>query len=435
MGINAEWPKVWKSEGCEYVIDNIKCRTIFIDAQILLMKSFVKDTDLTWREFIQRSFCAVITRHHAKFDTVILCFDNYDSVPIFKSIEQNKRVSTNKSDFEFKRGDLLPDAPPPQHVWVQALQNRSFKSNVISLITTMIAAEYNPPRKATTLVIDFVNCIRIDFTTKEKTRNVITEFNSMGESDVKFMRYVPLFGDICVDSIDSDVLLIALFFVTRSNTKNNVFVRRYKTKIEDTLKKRKLETTVQCKSPKEYEIIDVKLMGSMLHICMKQSIDTGSLLIDNTHMTTTLMFMTLLCGSDYSKKLPRIGVKTVWENMHILIPSIIQVTRYIDNKFSIDIEECMNSTISDIYNHTYQKHMLTHPDAREYGIDVVLAELQSSKLSETIKKQLPNRSSITSMLQNIEWIINYWQIENTNPECDMSGVSGFVMQNNRVVFA
>jgi len=134
MGINSKWPCEWKKEGEEFIAGNVKCKTIFIDGQIILMKSHVKDTDTSWREFVRRNFSQVISRYHTTADTVIMSFDNYDSVPIFKSIEQNCRINATQPVYQFKAGDQLPNGPPPQDVWTWALQNRVFKSNIISTL-------------------------------------------------------------------------------------------------------------------------------------------------------------------------------------------------------------------------------------------------------------------------------------------------------------
>jgi len=72
-----------------------------------------------------RNFSQTVSRHYAKADTVIFSFDNYDSVLIFKSIEQNRRINANKTGFDFKKGENLPNCPPEQKIWVQALQNRA----------------------------------------------------------------------------------------------------------------------------------------------------------------------------------------------------------------------------------------------------------------------------------------------------------------------
>lgn len=436
MGINPQWPKEWKEEGDEFVEANVRCKSIFIDGQILLMKSHIKDTDTTWREFVRRNFSQVISRHHTSADTVIMSFDNYDNVPIFKSIEQNRRISASHSVYQFKNGDQLPNCPPSQEVWVRALQNRVFKSNIISIIATILTSEYVPPRKATTLIIDFVNCVRIDYKTTGQQRVVMPEMNAMGESDVKFMRYIEMFHDLCIDSIDSDVVLIALLYKTRHPAAGKVYVRRYKTKTktqetEMRLKKRrKLDGD---NGPKEYEVLDIGILKDILHASMRQAIGVSHVVCEQ-QFSSILVFMTLLCGCDYSRKLPRIGVRSVWENMHVIVPALLKCTQYdtTTSFFSVDVEQCINTMMVEIYSQVFRKHV----KCTEACMVAVLTDLKNSSLSDKLKTEMPTYFSLDSTIRNIQWVINYWNLENTDPQCDPTGSNGFVIDSkHRVVFA
>jgi len=477
MGFDGQWPKFWGQQSHMFVVQRVACKTIFIDAQIQLMKSFVKEDEGSWREFIHRTFFAPIAEFHRHYDTVIVCFDNYQNVPIFKSIEQSKRVSASAqtNTFKFKTGDALPNKPYEQRIWVQALQNRSFKSNIISLITSMMAAEYVPPRRATTLVVDFVNSTRIHYQTHGKTRVIMENMNPIGESDVKFMRYVPLFGDMCVDSIDSDVLLIAALFVSRTAYSGNIYVRRYKTRLPEAQTKsvkRKLNAdstagtfTLQASEPEkkkfQYEIIDVKRLVEFLHTRMQDaalahtsppinddtpptadttfashtSTCTTRKALEPAHLTAMLSFMVLLCGCDYSKKLPRVGVKSLWDNFDVVIPAMLQCTSYSNNTFSVDTELSINVLIASLYARVYTKHVkrwAAHPTG---GMQAVLAMLHSSTLSEKTKNELPTHVSLNTTLRNIEWVINYWSIENGDPACPIDGTHGFALIENKIVYA
>ena len=84
---------MWKSEGSEYVAPHVPRDTkdIFIDGQILLMQSRI-DNMTTWRELALGVFGRRVSSAHRMFDNVILAFDNYRCTPVFKSIEQAKRV-------------------------------------------------------------------------------------------------------------------------------------------------------------------------------------------------------------------------------------------------------------------------------------------------------------------------------------------------------
>ena len=113
----------------------------------------------------------------------------------------------------------------------------------------------------------------------------------MGESDVKFVLYVALFGDMCVDSMDSDVLLIAALYVSRNSYSGNIYVRWYKTRLAQPCKKRKLgdgddsafANTPVDKKRLEYEIIHVNLLIQGLHTRMN---NTSTKNVETTSLAT-----------------------------------------------------------------------------------------------------------------------------------------------------
>ena len=440
---------MWGEQSKAFVVERVPCKTIFIDAQIQLMKSFVKEDESSWREFIHCTFMVPIADFHQRYNTVIVCFDNYQYVLIFKSIEQSKRVagSASTDTFQFKAGDALPDMPHAQKIWVQALQNRSFKSNIISLIASRMAAEYVPPRRAMTLVIDFVNATRIDFHTQGATHAILENMKPTGESDVKFMRYVPLFGNMCVDSIDSDVLLIAALYVSRNSYRGNLYVRRYKIRLlplkcDKGDKKRKIgedaEPAPAEKKCLEYNIIHINLLMQVLHTCMTlASAQNANELPTPTapsHLTAMLSFMVLLCGCDYSKKLPRICVKSLWDNFEVVVLAMLACTSYSNNLFSVNAQQSIDGLIASLYTRIYTKHVGISTSSPHNTMQTVLTRLHASTLSEKTKLELPTHLSLRTTLRNIEWAINYWSIENGDPACPIDGTHGFQLVNNKVVF-
>jgi len=481
MGIASDWAKIFHNEGDSFVVQQpeASCKSIFIDAQIVLMRSCIKE-DETWKDYVRRSFFSLITKHFATFDVVILSFDFYGSVPIFKSLTQTSRVDKVKSGFTFDDRQTLPPSPPDPAIWSQAIMNRDFKTKLISFITTMILSEYTPPRRGVTLLVDFVNVtkvswkpITIDYASRDPVRTVLTDMLPMGEGDVKFLRFIQLFGDLLVDSIDSDCLLIAAHYIVRHKYTKNLYIRRYKTRMPESTAgigvtldnmvvtgggaaqaaragKRTLTGALQgpggiLKGPPEgglggsrrakleYEIVHVNMLVEMLHLSMKQAvprnIDTG----DALHLNAVLIFVVLLCGCDYSKKLPRIGVRGVWERLHILVPALLTSTSYNQQEvFVVDVDQTINTMVSGLYASAFSKHV----DAQNAGdMDAVLLQLQHSKLAAKTKQDMPTHESLRTMILNIEWVINYWAIENGDPVCNIDGSNGFSMNNkNKLVW-
>jgi len=73
--------------------------TVFVDEQILLMKSTIPEGRTLWKEFVDRNFVRKLVDLHRRFETVIIAFDYYEQVPLYKSIEQTRRVAGAKRPF------------------------------------------------------------------------------------------------------------------------------------------------------------------------------------------------------------------------------------------------------------------------------------------------------------------------------------------------
>ena len=99
---------------------------------------------------------------------------------MYKSIEQLKRSTLNRKPFDFEKGSEPPRRPPSGDVWADAMQNRNYKTVVISIICKILAATYKPPTRPRVLVVDFVNVIKIDYGHYETKREVMPTFQPMG---------------------------------------------------------------------------------------------------------------------------------------------------------------------------------------------------------------------------------------------------------------
>ena len=221
--------QVWKDEGSAFIADHVPrdTTTIFIDGQILLMQSKV-DGHKTWRDFALNFFGHRLSRAHGSFDHIVLAFDNYRVIPVFKSIEQAKRVKRG-APFPFRDGDALGDGPPDASIWASALQNRTYKTHVICVLVELLLDAYRPPRRGTSLTVDFVNSVRVAYHVDgSRTHGPLEQHSELGESDIKFMRYADACPRLVVDSIDSDVVLIAMLYAKRGDGPD-VFVRRLAT--------------------------------------------------------------------------------------------------------------------------------------------------------------------------------------------------------------
>jgi len=432
MGIHADWAKIWKAEGSEYVESDKGVKTVFVDGQILLMKSTIPDTGSSWKDFVDRNFTRRLVALHRKYEHVIISFDNYEQVPLYKSIEQARRVVVKETDtpFVFNVGDNVPNRPPGAKVWAKALLNRTFKTNIITMITTMLARGYDPQLQRKTLIIDFINVVRIDFTSYARKQEVMADMLPMGESDVKFMRYAEKFGDLAVESVDSDVVLIAMLYLQNTNFKHRIFVKRIKSPpIDETVCEKRKRT--EGKPPGlEYETLCVNILLRMLHKACIEAVGRELVVAEN-HLTHILVCVMLLNGSDYSRGLPRVGARALWEMMDIVVPALVATSHMVANSIVLDHENCTDIVFAEIYKTKFNKHVKV-PDC---SFEVVRGELMSSKLSYAIKNSIPTQTAIACTMQNIAWVMEYWALFNTGPPVCHKGGHGFVVTDGKVRFS
>ena len=123
----------------------------------------------------------------------------------------------------------------------------------------------------------------------------------------------------------------------------------------------------------------------------------------------------------------------MWERLHILVPALLTSTSYNQQEvFVVDVDQTINTMVSGLYASAFSKHV----DAQNAGdMDAVLLQLQHSKLAAKTKQDMPTHESLRTMILNIEWVINYWAIENGDPVCNIDGSNGFSMNNkNKLVW-
>ena len=80
MGIDSQWPPLWAEEDPNYKADARDVETVFVDGQIMLMKSHVKrgrQKGETWLEFTENTFIRQLNRLIDQHRRVIISFDNY----------------------------------------------------------------------------------------------------------------------------------------------------------------------------------------------------------------------------------------------------------------------------------------------------------------------------------------------------------------------
>lgn len=352
-------------------------------------------------------------------------------VPIYKSIEQQRRVS-NKGVFAFSSGDELGSGPPDPKVWPLALQNRTYKTTLISRVCSILSNKFVPRHPKSELIIDFVDTVRVRSEKGVRCHDRLDSMVPMGESDVKFMRFVSLYGDILIDSIDSDVLLIAMLQVQRQEFRHRVLVRRYAANVAGHKRAAGAEGADRPKT-RRYEIVDVCRLLKVLQGAVRQAV--GSEVVLSAHQTThIIVVLALLTGSDFSRKLPLVGPRHLWDQLGTLVPYLLMCSseKTHDGALEFVPELWLDVFIKHVYCQKFEAHVRGVSD--DATLAEVLEALRGSALAERTKNLLPTPAQAACTLQNIEWVMQYWKIENAAVSCAGAGEHGFLVQNGKVTF-
>jgi len=224
MTIHSDWAKTIKIKYPKCFTATLPpaaATTGIIDGHIQLMGAY---NVTSWEQFLSNQFVRPIRQQFASgCTTVVLLFDNRLAVSPYKGMTQYKRCKRYQ-DVQFSQGDPLPQNPPTP--WLDHMMNRYFKDRVISMVCEKIQGLIKPTREQV-LIVDFkgppkmyndaVNCA-VD----------IPGLKEMGESDVKFTRYVHMLGNSVVYATDGDYLAISLLYYATHGVApgNQIFIYR-----------------------------------------------------------------------------------------------------------------------------------------------------------------------------------------------------------------
>eukprot|EP00961_Rhodomonas_salina_P044911 603234-Rhodomonas_salina.2 len=205
MTIHSDWAKAIKIRypHCfrQSLPPTCNAKNGIIDGHIQLMGAYnVK----TWDQFLNSQFLRPISQLFASgCTTVVLLFDNRMAVSPYKGMTQYKRCKKYQ-DVNFSRSDPLPQNIPEQ--WLDHMMNRNFKDKVISFVCERIQALVKPAKERT-LIVDFKGPPKL-YTDATGCPQDIMNLTELGESDIKFARYVHILGNSIVYATDGDYIPI-----------------------------------------------------------------------------------------------------------------------------------------------------------------------------------------------------------------------------------
>ena len=488
MTIHSDWSRILHEE-CPTAFSKkaprSKMEVGIIDGHLQLMRLDARMQ--TWECFIRNQFLKPIQiMFNLGCPRVVLCFDNYTSVPVYKSMTQCNRTSKYEIK-NFGPCDELPEEVPDEPI--QYLMNRYFKLKLIDMLCRQIPCMVEL-KAGQEFILDYKKVV--SYTSQCKVPVLMKDMVSMGESDVKFCRYVTKYGNALVHAIDGDYMAIALLYYTQHamNAENKIYIYRQlsvlhpsssaSSETKTNCNKRKLALAGSAlhsrttKKKREMDETDAPIIQSVFfkpcHKAQGEGEDpttTGSpkcwvdmqmiyLVIANamrqakyhecihphTHQPYTdqdavysIVFLMLCAGTDFSRNTPFLGPKRMWEAIPLICSPLLQAVRgsssssqQLDSYSPVNYRLFLNSVLGQMYVMSYPRHVPSTGTAM--NLKTIMETLQRSKLSTSTKQKLPSLDRLNVTLCNIEWVIKYWTMENGIVETPVDGRYGYVAGAN-----
>ena len=463
MTIHSDWSRLLHEECPEafhlQIPDGVRFDVGVIDGHLQLMCLHAGFG--TWEGFLYALFVRPIQRLFAAgCPTVVLCFDAYDFVPAYKSMTQLKRVARAAAATDFAPGQDLPETIPDDAM--SYLLNRNFKlsivklalDNVPRLLQRTLAAD---PRRR--LLIDYKTVVEYAAETQLVPRR-IDDLAPLGESDIKYARYVERYGSALVHAVDGDYLAIALLYYAACGVRddNRIFLFRQLSLLgggqalpdsssssDDDDDKHSGDTTTdeaeeppkvappkkkkRKRNPKCW--VDMQLLYGVVGTAVKQAATglpldprTGAefTMADAVHAAVALM---LCAGTDFSRPLPQLGPKRLWEHLPAIAPYLVQ-SAPLGAPPNAELFGC--AVVGRVYRKVFEKHVrpLLMRDSAP-SLEAVLTHLRErSQLAPSTRARLPTPEQIDVTLRNIAWVISYWMALNSRVPTPLDGENGFV---------
>ena len=440
MTIHSDWSRILHDECPEAFTQGPPKRDNnigIIDGHLQLMR--LNPHSGSWDNFVQFQFVKPLRMLlDSGCNRVVLCFDSYDHVPAYKNMTQSKRINKHVVP-TFAEGQHLPrnipDDPMPY------LMNRNFKKKLIDMLCDKVPAALDLAH-GQFLIVDYQQVIEYTGPSGGMPQPV-PDMMPMGESDVKFTRYVLKYGNALVHAIDGDYLMIALLFYCTSarlcDTNRIHIYRQLASPIDSEpalVRKRKANDVGQPKKKTPMCWVNMQMLYCVIKTCMTQSASARFVTPERTslsdqHLVRSAIFFMLLAGTDFSRPLPLLGPKRLWNYLPTVVNALVASTG--DDSVAIDIMH--NAVIGAMYSELFEKHVVRGTRA-SIELPNVLRQLMSSRLSVTTKERLPDLQQVICTIKNVQWVVHYWEALNDNVETPLHGENGYVSDpcSNNVIF-
>ena len=453
MTIHSDWSRILHDECAEAFSKKAPpcgMKVGIIDGHLQLMRLDARME--TWECFIRNQFLKPIqSLFNLGCPRVVLCFDNYSAVPIYKSMTQLARTQKQRHEIKiFNAHDPLPAKVPDDPMLY--LMNRNFKIKLIEMLCEKVPSLVDIPR-GKEFLLDYKRVV--SYQAEHRIPTPVKGMESMGESDVKFCRYVTKYGNALVHAIDGDYMAIALLYYAHHSLheNNKIFIYRQLATLhqpappKDSKKRKRLhisrffsnqeelvffrpqearaeeEEPPEKKEPPHKCWVNMQMIYSVITRAMRKHQSVLNPLTQKVYTDQDAVFsavyLMLWAGTDFSRNIPLIGPKRMWDALPLISRPLMQAVR---GEGAVNERMFLNLVIARMYAMNYKKHV---PPVSPMTLEGVLTQLQKSKLSEGTKKKLPTEERVLTTLHNLNWVVQYWRMENGIVDTPLDGHFGY----------
>lgn len=439
MTIDKSWLSCFKEDAFNAFSDKMPFRpkAVFSDGQIRLMQSPPMQPQ-TWDQYIFNRFVRYYEGFLRNSNILVIAFDNYTYVPMAKAMTQANRRK-QFAPIEFHESSPLPCMVPENECWMQYMANRTFKTKVIEMITMRLPKILLQKHPECTIIVDHDIPVQYKILPDQSIiMEVIHEFPALGEADVKFTRWADRFGRLIVDSIDGDSVPIALMHHEKKLNQQlcppKIAIYRYKIRTEED--KAPTSTSPKTEEPEskkrkrerralEFEYLDIHMLYLQLQNSIRQATGRLQLPMHVGHEIRMLIVLIILTGTDFSRNIPLVSGKTIWDMLvGLWIPL---ATTYDPASSQIKLTQGINKLVTKIYQLKFKN---ISPSSTY--TDIYTHIMHGSKISMRMKKYMPPENRVLTTLKNANWVLQYWNCE-TAPD-PIGEQFGYMQVNGRTVY-
>lgn len=398
-----------------------------VDGHIALMGAGHTSAS-SWEQFLASQFLRPIKHLYMNgCRGVVLMFDNRFAVPGYKGMTQNKRQSKYE-EVAFGPHDQLPSEIPAN--LMPYLLNRHFKDKLISFVCERIQSLVKPD-KDHYLIVDFKGPPKL-YVSEHECPQDIHGLPELGESDVKFTRWVHCLGNAIIHATDGDYVMIALLYYASHGMRpdNNILMYRQLSNTatpaqQAAARKQAVAAGEKAQRQKrQMEYLNIQpFLYNMLE-CMGLPPDP------NPKHIMAVVTTFLLAGTDYSRGIPLVGPRKIVDMGPELIDDMLDAIDVIDESHSLCAPKptkMLDGLVRKIYSIAFAKNIHSRPPTAA----ALLEALHASTMAERNKSLLPTINQLDVTCRNVAWVVHYWSsCINCKPDETQSVMYGFVYDDS-----